>query len=204
MSPPPRWREACSAADGDDGARATGAAPTLCKAPGGGSIDAMVVKRRSHEDGHKRKFLVVVDETQECDRAIVYAAHRAEHTQGGLVLLYVIDDQDFRGFIGVEQMMRQEARQAADLTLAKAAARARSVAKVEPELVVSEGVRATEVQKLIERDEDVAVLVLAAGTSSEGPGPLVTAIAGRSSASFPVPITIVPGNLTDDEIAALA
>jgi hypothetical protein len=48
------------------------------------------------------------------------------------------------------------------------------------------------------------VLVLAAGADKEGPGPLVSAIAGKASGTFPVPITIVPGSLDDDTISALA
>jgi len=48
------------------------------------------------------------------------------------------------------------------------------------------------------------ILVLAAGVDKEGPGPLVTALAGRHVAHFPVPITIVPGSLTDEDIAAIA
>jgi nucleotide-binding universal stress UspA family protein len=162
-----------------------------------------MLTRRPHEAGHKRKFLVVVDDTPECDRALTYAARRAERTNGALVMLHVIDDQDFRGFIGVEQMMRAEAREAADLTLAKVADRIRTVARIEPEMVVREGVRAAEVVGLIEKDEDIAILVLAAGTGSDGPGPLVTALTGRLG-SFPVPITIVPGTLSDEEIAAIA
>lgn len=148
--------------------------------------------------------MVVVDDTPEVDRAIGYAARRAERTGGGLVMLAVIADADFRGFLGVEAVMRQEARAEADLMLAKAAERARQIARVDPELVVREGVRADEVVKLIEADEDVAVLVLAAGVGPDGPGPLVSSLAGRGSATFPIPITIVPGTLSDAEIAALA
>jgi hypothetical protein len=70
--------------------------------------------------------------------------------------------------------------------------------------VIREGARAEELLKLIEDDEDIAVLVLAAGTGKEGPGPLVTAIVGKNSGTFPVPITIVPGTLDDDAIAAIA
>lgn len=162
-----------------------------------------MVKRRSHEAGHKRKFLVVIDDTPECDRALVYAARRAERTGGALVMLFVIDDKDFRGFIGVEQMMRAEAREAAELTLAKAADRVRTVARIEPEMVVAEGARSTELTALIDKDEDIAILVLAAGTGNEGPGPLVTALAAKVG-SFPIPITIVPGTLTDEDITALA
>lgn len=164
----------------------------------------MPTQRRAHEAGHRRKFLVVVDHSPELDRALYYAARRAERTGGGVVLLYTIQDQDFRGFLGVEKVMRAEARALAEQTLAQVAERARGIANVEPELVIREGNRAESVMRLIDDDEDIAVLVLAAGTGSEGPGPLVTSLAGRASATFPIPITIVPGHLSDADIAAVA
>lgn len=164
----------------------------------------MGLKRSSLEAGHRRKFLVVVDESPECDRAVVFAARRAEHTGGGLVLLYVVEDADFRGFVGVGEMMRQQARAEAEAVLAEVAERVRGLAAIEPEPVIREGTRAGEVVRHIEADEDIAVLVLAAGTGPEGPGPLVSALAGRGSGTFPVPITIVPGHLSDAEIAAIA
>ncbi len=163
----------------------------------------MVLARRSHEAGHRRKFLVVVDDTVECDRAVVFAALRAAHTDGAVVLLHVVEDADFRGFLGVEQVMRAEAEAEARAVLDRVAARVRAISGIEAEQVVRFGGRATEVRGLIDADEDIAVLVLAAGTGSEGPGPLVTAI-GRASGSFPVPVTIVPGHLSDDDIAAIA
>jgi nucleotide-binding universal stress UspA family protein len=168
------------------------------------TIAGMGSKRQSSEAGHKRKFLVVVDATPECDRAVVYGAWRAAHTGGGLVLLYVIEDADFKDFIGVEQAMRAEARAEAELTLARVAERARAVAGIDPEQVIAEGTPSAEIPRLIERDTDIAVLVLAAGTGSDGPGPLVSSIAARGSGAFPVPVTIVPGHLSDDDMAALA
>ncbi|MCA1300505.1 universal stress protein [Stappia indica] len=164
----------------------------------------MVAIRKSFEVGHRRKFLVVVDETAECDRAIVYAAKRAERTNGVVILLYVIAPGDFQHWLGVENIMRAEAREEADNCLARAADRVRSVARTDPEPVVREGNRADEIVNLIEEDADIAILVLAAGNSTEGPGPLVTAIAGKAAASFPIPVTIVPGTLDDEAIAALA
>lgn len=164
----------------------------------------MGLKRSALEAGHRRKFLVVVDDTPECDRAVVFATRRAKHTGGGLVLLYVIEDGDFRGFVGVGEMMRQQARAEGEAVLAAVVERVRGLAPVEPETVIREGTRAGEVVRHIEADEDIAVLVLAAGTGPEGPGPLVTALAGRGSGTFPVPITIVPGHLSDAEISAIA
>ena len=96
----------------------------------------MVAIRKSFEEGHRRKFLVVVDETSEADRAIVYAAKRAERTNGIATLLYVIAPGDFQHWLGVEDIMRAEARENAENCLEKAADRVRSVARTEPELVV--------------------------------------------------------------------
>jgi nucleotide-binding universal stress UspA family protein len=164
----------------------------------------MPLKRRSTDEGHRRKFLVVIDDTPECGRALLYAARRAEHSGGALVLLYVIVPADFQHWVGVENIMRAEAMEEAETTLGRFADQARSYGTIEPELVIREGNRVEEVMKLIETDEDIAILVLAAGTGKEGPGPLVTTLAGKQSATFPIPITVVPGHLDDDAISAIA
>ncbi len=164
----------------------------------------MVAIRKSFEEGHRRKFLVIVDDTPECDRAIVYAAKRAARTNGVVTLLYVIAPGTFQHWLGVENIMRAEATEEAEKTLGKAAERARAVARTEPETVIREGNKSEEIIKLIESDDDIAILVLAAGMSADGPGPLVTSIAGKSAGAFPIPVTIVPGNLDDDSLAALA
>ena len=72
------------------------------------------------------------------------------------------------------------------------------------ETIVREGNWSQVILDLIEEDEDIAILVLGAGTGTEGPGPLVTSIAGTGSGGFPIPVTIVPGTLSDADIAALA
>jgi nucleotide-binding universal stress UspA family protein len=163
------------------------------------------MKRKSFEPGHLRKFLVIVDETPECDRAVYYAARRAARTGGRLVLFATITiGEEGQQWLGVGDLMREEAREEADGRLDHYAARARNLAGVDPERVLREGIKADEIVKFIDEDEDIAILVLAAGTGKEGPGPLVSSIAGAGSGSFPIPITIVPGNLTDEELDALA
>jgi nucleotide-binding universal stress UspA family protein len=164
----------------------------------------MMRPRRAREEGHKRKFLAVVDDTPECAIALSFAARRAAHTGGAVVLLFVIEPEAPQGFAGVEDIIRAEAREQAQATLAKFAARVRNISNLDPEMVIREGKPGEEVRNLIESDEDIAVLVLAAGAGSEGPGPLVTAIAARGAGTFPVPITIVPGTLTEEQIDAIA
>ncbi|WP_442580398.1 universal stress protein [Mesorhizobium sp. ASY16-5R] len=163
----------------------------------------MVSKRLSREAGHRRKFLAVVDETPECERAVAYASMRAKSTGGVVVLLYVIEPGDFQHWLGVEKIMRDEAQAAAHAALDMHAAKVRARLGIEPELVVREGKPTEQIHQLIEDDQDIAILVLAAGAAKEGPGPLVASIAGKNAA-FPIPVTVVPQNLSDEEIASLA
>jgi len=163
----------------------------------------MVSKRLSREAGHKRKFLAIVDETPECDRAVAYASRRAKSTNGSVVLLFVIEPGDFQHWLGVEQIMREEANTNAQAALNAFATTIREEVGIEPELVVREGKTVDEIHKLIEEDQDIAILVLGAGGSKEGPGPLVSSIAGKGAA-FPIPVTVVPHSLTDEEIESLA
>ena len=128
---------------------------------------------------------------------------RAKNSNGGLVLLYVIADADFQQWLGVEGIMRAEAREEAEATLAKIAQTVRETIGIEPEMVIREGSATEQIYSLIEEDRDIAILVLAAGSAKDGPGPLVSSIAGKTAA-FPIPVTVIPDTLTDQEIDALS
>lgn len=161
-------------------------------------------RRRSFETGHRPKFLVVVDETPECDRAVRFAARRVARLGAKLIMLAISQPPDGFEWLGVGDVMREEAEEEAAAVLEQAADKARDAAGVQPELVVRVGQKNDEILKLIEEDEDISFLVLAAGMAKEGPGPLVTSLAGKAASTFPVPVVIVPGSLSDEEIDALA
>ncbi|WP_293867828.1 universal stress protein [uncultured Alsobacter sp.] len=160
--------------------------------------------RRSYEAGHRPKLLVVVDDTPECDRAAYYAARRAMRIGANVVMLAVVPPPDFQGWLGVGDVMQAEAEEEARRRLDTVGARIRAVAGLDPEAVVRTGAASEEIVALIEEDEDISLLVLAAGTDTDGPGPLVTALAGGASGTFAVPIAIVPGQLGEAEIDALS
>jgi len=161
-------------------------------------------KRRSYEAGHKAKFLVVIDDTPECDRAVYFASRRAARVAVTVVMLRVIETHDHsQQWLGVADIMRAEAHEEANAMLAKFAARSNGIAGITPECVIREGDPAQEILKLIEEDEDIAVLVLAAAADSEGPGPLVTNLS-KTAGSFPIPIAIVPGQLSDEDLDAMS
>jgi hypothetical protein len=162
-------------------------------------------KRTSYQSGHSPKFLVVVDDSPECDRAIVFAARRASRTGHRLQMLAVVEQAvaDGQGLFGVADVMRAEGHAEARAKLDAAADRAMTLVGVEPELVVREGEMADAIVAQIDEDPDVAILVLGAGTAKDGPGPLVSNLA-RSAGNFPIPVALVPGHLSDEEIEALA
>lgn len=161
-------------------------------------------RRKSYESGHRPKFLAIVDETAECDRALYFASRRAVRTNSSLVLLAVADPAGFHEWLGVGDIIQQEAEEACQARLDAAADRSRNIAGIQPQLIIRTGARAEQIAQLIEEDEDISFLVLAASSEAEGPGPLVTTLVAGGSASFPVPIVIVPGGMSDEEIDALA
>lgn len=152
---------------------------------------------------YKRKFLVVIDDTEECERAVTFAAYRVRRTGGTVTLLAVVEPDEFQHWLGVEKIMRAEALEKAEELLDIRSARIATIGKIKVETVVREGRKAEEIEKLIHEDRDIAILVLAASASAEGPGPLVSAFASRGATALPIPVTIVPGSLSDEEIAAV-
>jgi nucleotide-binding universal stress UspA family protein len=160
-------------------------------------------RRRSYEAGHKPKWLVVIDDTEECDRAVYFASRRAARVGAGVVMLRVVELHDRnQQWMGVADIMKAEAHEEANAALEKYATRANGIAGITAERVIREGNTAEEILGLIEEDEDIAILVLAAGTGKDGPGPLVASF-GSNAGDYPIPVAIVPGHLTDEELDAL-
>jgi nucleotide-binding universal stress UspA family protein len=152
-----------------------------------------------------RKFLCVIDETPECRVAIRFAARRAEHTLGNVALLYVMEPPDFREWKAVEARMREEAYKEAERALYEAAAIVNQIGGRRPELIIREGLRRDELAALLKEDPSISILVLGAGTTKAGPGPLVSSIVSAEFGhAFPIPITLVPGGLNAEEIDAIA
>ena len=164
----------------------------------------MTAQRRSYETGHTPKCLVIVDDTAEWDRAVYYASRWAIRVGGGVVMLRIIEtDEQNQQWLGVADIMRAEAQDDANAALDRAAGRANGIAAITPERVIREGEPTEQILDVIDKDVDIAMLVLAANPGAEGPGPIITLMAGVVG-SFPIPVTVVPGELSDEDIDALS
>lgn len=149
-----------------------------------------------------RKFLVVLDDSRECLNAMRFAAMRASHTGGGVAILSVIPPDEFNHWIGVSEVMREEARERIHAHFEVFAKWMRDKQGVDPELVIREGEPVAEILTHVREDPDIGVLVLGAAVDKKGPGPLVTQMT-KGAGSLPIPVTIVPGDLSKERLEAI-
>ncbi|MBN9090108.1 MAG: universal stress protein [Reyranella sp.] len=151
----------------------------------------------------ERVFLVVVDESPELRNALRYACRRAKRTGGRVALLYVMPPPEGQTWGGVADLMRDEARQEAEQAVARYADVAADLTGQPPSIYIREGKSRDELIKLVNEDHSICVLVLGASSGREGPGPLVTAFT-RAGSGLRIPLTIVPGALSEAEIDAIS
>ncbi len=156
---------------------------------------------QKHDD---RVFLVVVDNTEEMKVALRFACRRAAHTNGRVALLYVVENSEFQHWMSVGDLMREEARSEGEQILQRCAAQVAEQTGSLPVLYLREGTRRSQLMELIDEEPSISILVLAADTGPRGPGPLVSALTGKFIGKLRVPITIVPGNLSDEAVDKIA
>jgi hypothetical protein len=156
------------------------------------------------DPSHHRVFLVVVDDSTEMRVALRFAALRAKSTGGRVALFRDIEPAGgFHHWAGIGELMQDEARQEAEKLLSDLAGEVIELSGQIPALYVRLGPIVQELVALVEEEPSISILVLAAGTSKDGPGPLISFLSGKGVNSLRIPITIVPGNLTNEQIEAL-
>jgi len=149
-----------------------------------------------------RKFLVILDDSRECLNAMRFAAMRAAKSGGGVEVLAVIPPEEFNHWIGVSDLMREETRDRINAHFEVFAKWMRDRQGIDPELVIREGEPVPEILAQVRDDPEIGVLVLGAGTDKKGPGPLINQLT-KSSGSLPIPITIVPGDMSKERLEAI-
>lgn len=152
---------------------------------------------------NERIFLVVVDDSEELSVALRFAGRRAKKTGGRVALLYVVEPSDFQHWLSIGNLMQEEARQEAEALLQKYAVVAQELSGLMPTLFLREGNRQDELLALLDEEPGISILVLATNTDGKGPGPLVTALSSKLIDRLHIPLTLVPGDLSDEDIDAI-
>ncbi|PZQ41068.1 MAG: universal stress protein UspA [Phenylobacterium zucineum] len=152
-----------------------------------------------------RKFLVVVDDSPEFEAALRYASRRARSTGGRVALLRIIPDQSDEHWAGVREEIERQQRAEAEELLHRLGDEAATRSGAQPVFLIEQGDPHAAIRKVCADDPEIKILVLAAGSGGRGPGPLVSAVLkGAGFGGRKLPVTIVPGELTDAEIEDLA
>jgi nucleotide-binding universal stress UspA family protein len=152
----------------------------------------------------ERIFLVVVDDTEEMKNALHFACRRALHTGGRVALFDAMEPPEFQHWLGVERVMQEEARQQAEQTLQALAAEVQTRTGKMPVLYLREGRRRDQLMAVIEEEPGISLLVLGMASGREGPGPLVTYLITQMGGQIRLPVTLVPGDLSETEIDAVS
>jgi len=163
----------------------------------------MTEPQSDNSDTSARVFLVVVDDSAEMPVALRFAGRRAKATGGHVALFYVIEPSDFGHWMAVEDLMEKERRLEAEEVLKKHSDLVVELTGQLPMLYIREGQPRDALLKLLEEQPQISILVLASGSGQRGPGPLISALTGKFYKRLKIPLTIVPGTLTDEQIDAL-
>lgn len=151
-----------------------------------------------------RKFLVVVDDSPEFGAALRYACRRARSTGGRVAMLRVLEPQSFEHWANVRDEIERERREEAEALLQRLGLEAQELSGAPPEYLIETGDIRSAIRAAAAADPQIKILVLAAGAGNRGPGPLVASIS-RDGVGFgrKLPVTVVPGDLTDEDIEIL-
>jgi len=150
-----------------------------------------------------RKYLVVLDDSDEARVALRFAARRASKTGGTVEIVVLVPPAEFVQWGAVQAAMEEEARLRAEALLAQVAGELAEETGLRPSVVVEQGDPIAVMNKVMSERNDVAALVLGAAASG-GPGPLVAHFAGSEVGKLPCPLMIIPGSLSDEALDRLS
>lgn len=150
-----------------------------------------------------RTFLVVVDRSVEFKAALRFACRRVMNTGGKVALFHAVPHSDYHHFAAIDELMQREAKTDAERRLQQVAADVHKLTGRFPDLHLCQGDTLEQLQTVIDANPSIDMLVLGANAGPEGPGPIVSAISGKMAGKILIPVTIVPGDLSDERLDAL-
>ena len=154
-------------------------------------------------DEPKRTYLVVIDDSPEARVALRFAARRAAKTGGTVEVLAVVEPQDFVQWGGVQAAIEEEQKSRIEGIVSGAVGEIIDEAGVKPSIVIRTGEPTKVVREHVGEREEVAALVLGAAPGGS-PGPLVAHFTGNDSGKLPLPVMIIPGSLSDEQLEKLS
>lgn len=155
------------------------------------------------EQDNKWKFLIIADETPEFMKVLRLAAKRAEKVGGSILMLRIIPPTDFQHWTSVKDLMEEEAMEEAVEQTEHYAREIKRISGLEAETVIRNGKPEEVISEIIAEDHDIHLLVLGADVDGD-PGPLIRSFREVLLNVLHMPVLVVPGNMTEEEIDKFA
>ena len=149
----------------------------------------------------KENFLAVFDGTAECKSAVRYAARRAKINNAGLLIVATVDTAEFTYWLSVNNKMIDDIEKESKDALEELSVNIRSYSDVSCDYIIEHGSKLEAVKNLISLDNSISLLILASNKKDKNPGILVETISGDG---YSIPVVVIPGNLSDNDIDKLA
>ena len=165
---------------------APGILPSLLGGNGGGDDDRPV-------------FIVLVDETEEMPRALRFASNLCRGVGGRVVLFYVTKRTEVQQWAGIQERIEEEQRGQAEQCLRELADHVLEWTGVVPSMVIRSGEAHEELLALAE-EYTRAVLVLASSQQGDTAGPVISFLTGKGRSRLKVPVVVVPGSVSEEDL----
>lgn len=159
-------------------------------------------RTRTHIAG-QIMFLVCVAHDKQSLVAARFAALRAQNSGGGVALLHVTQPPEFQHWAAVGERMREETLDEAESLLDEMAAEVETILGAKPSRHIREGHIGEEILAHIEEAKTIDLLVVGAAPPDEGHGSLISWLAGQLAGRLNIPLVVVPGNLSDQQLRDL-
>jgi len=149
------------------------------------------------------KYLVCVDHHEESRVALQLACMKAKARNYRVDIVHVVAPGDFQTLGDIAERMREEQLEAAKALLNTLAENIRLVHGITPGTIVREGVTGEEILKVALEDPETIIICLGIAQQSSSRGKLAAWLAGQLGTKLFVPLLMVPGNLTDQQLQTL-
>ena len=139
-------------------------------------------------------LLICVDESKEFSAAMSYACTHAQKNKSGLILLYVIEEENFRHWKGVENIMREEQQDQAKEILNKYLTDIKKSYSFDVKTLIKRGEKLEIILKVLNNKRlKIRNLILGLAIDKPENNKIISSLTGNLKKQLSLPITIVPG-----------
>ena len=149
------------------------------------------------------KFMVCIDQREESKIALRLACMKANARGSRVCMLHVIAPADFQTLGAIADRMREERKAEGMQLLSMLAEEAFSTYGIRPDTILREGSTGDEIIAAAFEDPDVNMIALGVAQQASGRGKLTAWLASQLGSKLYVPLLMVPGNLTDQQLQSI-